>query len=75
MAVIDERQLIRRPGVGAVKQCTDTQWLPIYSCVCVCVCVCDSSRAVVHKTVCSEADASLGVKPRNCVCVCLGERG
>lgn len=26
---------------------------------------------VLHKTVCLEADATLGVKPRNCVCVCV----
>lgn len=40
-AVIDERQLIRGPGVGAVKQCTDTEWLGLsYLCLCVCVFVC-----------------------------------
>lgn len=36
-----------------------------------CVRVCISCCAVVHGIVCSEADASLGVKPKRCVCECM----
>lgn len=64
-AHVDVKQLISRQDSGVAAVCAGS--LPSVS-------LCVSIQGGLHKTVCLEADATLGVKPRNCVCLCVRMR-
>lgn len=75
--VIDETQLIRRPGVGAVKQCTDTEWLGLsylflYECVCVHFLLSCCSRDCLFRGRCLTGREAQELYA--CVCVCQRKR-
>lgn len=71
-AVIDERQLIRRPGVGAVKQWIDTAW-PGLSYQFLCVFVYLEQGCCTQD--CLFAGRCLTGREAQELCVCLSERG